>query len=349
MKDRQVIRPFRNITTLLLALSITACGGGGSSDTDPSPETNDGSQSGASTTQHAPVIRTYETGEISESNAVSLVKESFGVLTAIEEDAADYLEELVPLDPDQLTPYAFENTVSLTEQMCDLGGSARMVIERGQPEITPESFSYFGADDRYRIEREACASSQLRAPYKYHGSLSTEVLSGYYDWFDQFAAPNSEILQVYDKFGIASATSTGSYVHGDINLKLTNGDQISLKGASLKARSSGFTRHEYYLGDYHLTLNEVEGLPSYRTAWSMTGAAPFQLGLGSAGLLYDAEIISGIVYDSWLGVVQDGSYTLSSGGRMLQVEIFSSHLTYKLDLDQDGMFEIESMLNDSEY
>lgn len=31
------------------------------------------------------------------------------------------------------------------------------------------------------------------------------------------------------------------------------------------------------------------------------------------------------------------------------VDIVSGHLTYKLDLDQDGVFEIQSMLDDPEY
>ncbi len=233
--------------------------------------------------------------------------------------------------------------------MCDLGGRTELIIENGQLEVDPDSFTYFGAGDKFRIEREACASTQLRSPYKLHGSVTTEVVSGYYDWFDHFSALNSETLQVFDKYGIASADTADSYIHGDINLKLSEGTQISLKGASLKARTSGVNRFEYYLGDYHLVINKVEGLPSYQAAWSMMAAEPFQLGLGSAGLVYDAEITSGIVYDSWLGGVQDGSYTLRRGGRALQVEIFSNHLTYKLDLDQDGVFEIESMLNQSDY
>lgn len=340
----------KNIATLLFALGISACGGGGSSEPNPPAETNNGSQPNASTTGHAPAIRSYNTGEITESNAVSLVKESIGILSRIDEDFADYLEELEPVDPRELTQHDVPgNTISLTEFMCDLGGRTDLIIENGQMEIDPDSFTYFGAGDKFRIEREACASTQLRSPYKFHGSVTTEVVSGYYDWFDHFSALNSETFQVFEKYGIASADSTDSYIHGDINLKLSEGTQISLKGASLRARTSGAYRVEYYLGDYHLTINRVEGLPSYQTAWSMTADAPFQLGLGSEGLVFNAEINSGIVYDSWLGDVQDGSYTLRSGGVVLQVEIFSSHLTYKLDLDQDGIFEIESMLNQSEY
>lgn len=81
----------------------------------------------------------------------------------------------------------------------------------------------------------------------------------------------------------------------------------------------------------------------------MTGAASFQIGLGSVGQEFEAEILAGIVFDSWLGGLDGGSYTLRNGDRTLQVDIVSRHLTYKLDLNQDGVFEIQSMLDDPEY
>lgn len=150
-------------------------------------------------------------------------------------------------------------------------------------------------------------------------------------------------------YGIASPDTTNSYIHGDVNWKLVDGTKASLAGESLKALSKGFRNYEYYLGNYELTVNKVPGTSSYRDTWSLSNAEPFEFGLGALGLTYEARITSGLIFNNVVNAAQDGSYTLRSGDQVLEVSIFSSHLTYRLDLDGDGIYEIESMLDKSEY
>lgn len=292
-------------------------------------------------------VPNYAPQTIDEDSAESVVQSVYQHLRYIAWDTVP-TSDSVPntFSPDQLVQEFTEtDTFDLSEFICTDYGSFRIKVLEGRPELDAEEDLYFGPGDKFAATYDNCAGEDTTLPgYTREGSTTVEVLEGYVGLFGGSATASTVVNSVSDKSGFVSDGELVGYVHGDMKT-VREPERLSVSGSSHRRNPANNRFLEYYLGNYSLTFEKAESATSYER-WRFSSDSEFLFGLKSLGGYY-RTVIQDVVYTD--NQLDSGVITLSDDHNSLRIALFPTHLTYELDLDGDGVYEIDRMLNRGEF
>lgn len=292
-------------------------------------------------------VPNYAPQTIDEDSAESVVKSAYRHLRYIARDIVPGSDRVPStFSPDQLVrEFTETDTFDLSEYICTDYGSFRIKVLEGRPELDAEENLYVGPGDKFAITYDNCAGEDITLPgYSREGLTTVEIIEGYVGLFGAGSSESTVTRSVADKSGYVSDDLFIGYIHGDMRT-VHEPHRVSVSGNSHKRNPANNLFLEYYLGNYSLTFEKAENATSYER-WRFSSDSEFLFGLKSIGG-YFRTVIQDVIYtDSQL---DSGVITLSDDHNSLRITLFPTHLTYELDLDGDGVYEIDRMMNRGEF
>lgn len=327
----------------LCTFGLTGCGGSSS-----------GSGEGTSdrlTNRDQPQVESlsvpnYAPQTITEGGSESLVKSVYQHLSYIAWDAVLNSDEMTgTISPEQLVrEFKETDTFDLSGYICPDSGSFKIKVLNGYPEIDAQEDLFFGPGDEFTMSFDNCAGQITLPGYTREGSKTIQVIEGYVGLSNDKVSSTALTKTVANRDGYVADGQLVGYIHGDREAAIT-GDSISFKGVSFKQNPDNQISLEYYLGDYSLAFAKIESASIY-DRWEFGSEGKFLFGIEAFGGYFTTEL-QGLIFTD--NQIESGLITLSDDQNSLRIELFQSHLTYELDLDGDGVYEINRMLNRGEF
>lgn len=322
------------------AIGISGCGGSSSAENEPA-------------TQQPPQISqaslpTYNPGSISEDNAESLVKSTYSHLRYIAWDHVPEQDLQQEFSPDQLVgEFTETDTFDLSAFMCPDSGTYIITVAQGPLDRDAEDDLFASPGDKITFTFENCTGEQTTLPGDTREGTSTiEVLEGYLGVFGEKSSTSRSVRRV--AVGDGYLTEEGvlrGYTDGDMVTEQNGQQKKVISGVEYRQNPDNQISLEYYLGDYSLAL-EITDYSGFYDRWKFWSNGDFDFGINSLGGYFNTNL-QDLIYTN--GRLESGVITLTDDSTTLRIELFDSHLTYKLDRDGDGVYEIDRMLDRSEF
>lgn len=332
------------LASMMFIGSLAGCGGS-SSGSDEEPSRNPTKDEQPQTDSLS--VPNYVPQIISEESAESVAKSVYRHLRYIAWDAIPNSDRVTgTFSPEQLVrEFTDTDTFDLSDFLCSDSGTYQIKALEGYPEIDAEENLFFGPGDKLAFIFDGCAGEGFTLPDSTReGTATVDVIDGYIGLFGDSASSYSVTRSVSNKNGFVADGQLVGYTHGDIQIAREPG-QLTFSGNSYKRNPSNNLFLEYFLGTYSLTFEEIESATSY-DRWNVSSDFEFQFGIKALGGHFRTTINDVIFTDNEL---ESGVITLADDHNSLRIELFPSHLTFELDLDGDGIYEIERMLNRGEF
>lgn len=344
------------IPTLTMAILLQACssgsdGEGGAISIGNSVDDNttpaEASVPEEATTANIPVIDTPEfaLGVISESNAESITR-SLAKLNKywLEE----FIYEVKEQDFDRgqsIEEATFQNGTSDFSQECIRGGSGSIVFSGGKTYMDENGSRVHVAGDGLSISFEQCGLSYLTSNYYINGTYGFEVESGIYDGYQYLQGGTSVRKFYYNKSISSGGSSVVEYQQGEMNFALNNTNQLGVSGGLFAEKvSSSRLDTAYQLHNFEFLLNRDPGKYSWDSIFYLNHDEEFEIDLLSMEKRFKIAVTSRLEYVDYSKTVTGGLVQVGGLDSQMQIEYFDTYLTYRVDSDNNGDYEIESTL-----
>lgn len=345
----------KNLTKALsictCSILLHACSSGSDSS---STELNDNNTSSPVVdASHLPKVSTksFSSTPINEENAETLVKSIHKFNRYWLKEMKNELESQDLEKGETLTSVSVtENEANLDEQ-CTRGGNYRISLDGSIQFLADDGYRAYAPGNTLNILFANCGASFLRAGYYISGTSSSEIISGGYDGFDFLLEGTSmrtvtEHKVIHDYLSLVDDESDYyEYLHGDRLLTLINATTLRSSGDFLTEKPISFElSNPYQLHEYDFTLTQIPGRYSWDSNFELQTNKAIELDLNHLDGRYEIQYTEKLTYVDYDDDFHSGVMTVSGLNSALQIAYEETYLTYRIDEDLDGIYEVESIL-----
>jgi len=338
-----------NYFTTVIAFSLLVQGCSKSSDDSEIKETDSPIENKVSVDRPTVNFPELALGEITESNAVSVIKSIHDFndfwLNRLREELEDQNLE----SGANIRQASFPNGESDLSEYCEGSrGAYTAKYYNGTSLQDIEGNRVYAAGDYLDLDFSFC---NLGSGYYISGYHHSEVLSGYYDGND-YLAEGTKIREVYENrvldfstYNFTDIDSFNEFKHGALNYELVGKDQINVSGDSFaeKARSIRI-QSPYKITDFDMFIERTPGKYDWLDEHDFGAEGVMNLSVSDLQAQYQLSYPENIHYTYYDDTYVSGKALLSGSNSQLELTYSETYVAYKLDQDGDGDYEVESII-----
>ncbi|KZY47973.1 MULTISPECIES: hypothetical protein [unclassified Oleiphilus] len=345
----------KNLLGASILAILTGCGSG--SDGDSGQPINPVNEGGEINKSDLPKVNfpKIATGEINDQNVESVISEVYQ-LNEYWLNELRYKLENVDLElGNSVTTASYPNGSSDLSDLCDRGGSYLVEFYSVTSLQDGNGSRVHGAGDYIDIDFAQCGADFLHSGYYISGSHRYDILSGYFDGYD-YIAENTTVKETYENrvldYGTYNLDDLESFVefqNGSITFDLRDANTLAMSGQRYEEKPTNlYFNDPYQISDFAIELRQEPGRWSWDGTYYLDTDSALNFASLELNVSYSVDITEALVYTDYNSEYSAGVVLVTGLSSQVELTYYDTHIAYRLDEDDDGFFETESIVSYNE-
>jgi len=342
---------------LLFCAALASCSGGSSnknsvksdSATRPNPGGNNDSDS-----RELPKVEIFDlsTSAITSDNLETIISHVYR-FTRYRMHKFSYQLDNVDLEKgDNASPSNHSDVQANLDSDCVRGGKFYLEIVAGPSPVQDEQgYRIYSHGSSLSQTFSNCGGRHLNAPFEISGYGKTEVLSGLWDGF-RIVSENTELKMIQEHHVIKASYAGNTnenydeYGHGTTFLSLVGSSELRLGGDMYaeKDHDNPYYRHAYQIHDFDFRMNKISGRWGWDDEYELSEYGGFSFDILKESLSVDIEISEALLYRNVIEEFASGGLVVTGLNSSALLTFTESYIEYRLDSNNDGDFETQSIV-----